>query len=196
MKRTLRKLTAELPQANAHIQVRMAGAGQLQEQMELIDPGSFGVFMSGIKSDVTAFVHGDLRRQFIDYFTLNGGEARESSVDMGTAVSDESIHFEVHIRMAFGRDLPSGLRQDSGIALLSSCLHFVAAAVTRAEANLESAAIPAAQPRSGRLQAVDLPPEVLRQLLSQQATGVSPAQASIMARSASDDSSQGPGQYL
>jgi hypothetical protein len=194
VKRTLRKLTAELSQVNAHIQVRTAGAGPLQEQMELLDPGSFSVFMSGIKSDITAFVHGDLRRQFIDYYTLNGGEARESSVDMGGAVSDESIHFEVHIRMTFGRDLPSGLRQDSATALLSSCFHFVAAAVTRAEANLESAAIPAAQSRSGRLQAVDLPPEVVQQLLGRQASQGAPAQVSILARSASDDS--GPGQYL
>lgn len=188
-------MTAELPQVNTYVQVRLAGSGQIQQRMEKLDPGSFAVLMSGIKSDVISLVHGDFRKQFVGFYTQNGGKAKESSIDLGASMSDDSIHMEVHIRMTFGRDLPGQIRQNSASALMAACFQFTSASVERAETILASAAIPAAHPRSG-MQQVDLPPEAIQQLLAQQGMQTASPHVAVLARASSDDTTPTPGQYL
>ena len=197
MRPTFRNFTADFPQINAQVQVRLAGAGQLQKDMELFEPGSFGVMMSGLKSDVVSFVHGDFRRQFIQYYSQQEITVVEtSSVEAGMQVADATASFQAYVRLSFARQLPGEMRQDAATSLAASCLQFASANATRARDIISSAQLPAGHTCGTGQQITNLPPEIMQQLAQQGGQG-GYAQAPVLTQlSNSPDTMPGPGKYL
>lgn len=194
MKETLKTLHASLPQAGAHFRVCLTGSGQLQEQMETVDPGSFELLMSGVKSDIASFVHGPLRRQFIEHYDMSGVAPKSSHIDMNAVLSDSSFKLEVGVRLMFSWDLPGEMRQDVATAVVASCFQSASAGAARAEARLAAAVAPTAQQLTGISQVANLPPGAMQYAVQQQLMQGAP-QMSVVAQTSSDDS-MGPGQYL
>jgi hypothetical protein len=197
MRPTLRKFTAEFPQINAYVQVRLTGSGQLQQDMEQFEPGSFGVMMSGLKSDVISFVHGDFRRKFMEFYSQQGAPvAEESSVQAGMRVGDSVVNFEVFVGLTFGRQLPGETRQDAATVLAGTCLQFASANAARAREIIASANVLSGHTCSEGQQIVNLPPEVMQQLMQQGSQGGHALAPVLTQLSNSPDTMPGPGQYL
>ena len=198
MKPMLRKLTAELPQIDTRVTMRLQGSGQLQQAMEDYESGSFGMMLSGVKSDMISLVHGDFRHQFMQFFLENGScKAGDATVEVGSSMSDADIHFEVYVRLAFTQQIPATLRQNAANSLATNCLRYAIMGASQARtvlSSIDNAAV--SGPTMGEHQVVNLPPEVMHQLLAQQGRLDGMSAASLIQASGSSDSSPGPGQYL
>jgi hypothetical protein len=199
MKPTLRKLTAELHQVNTHVKVQLQGSGPLQQELEKVESGAFGIMMSGVKCDVIELVHGEFRRQLMGFYVQNGGGKEEySEVEVASVMADSNIRFDVNVQLTFAREIPDEMRQNAASTLTAACLQFASASVSRARLNLAMAnAQHGAELPYGMTPGIDLPPEALRQIVAQQVHQGDTSPVTIMTRaSGTDTSSQSPGQYL
>lgn len=198
MKPMLRKLTAELPQIGTYVKVHLQGSGQLQRDMETFERGSFGVLMSGVKSDVTELIHGDFRRQFIQFIMQNGtDEQAHSEVGMSSVMADDNLRFEVSVQLAFAWQVPSVIRQNAVNTLTAGCIQYAAASVSRAQMILAAALEHAGHSPHGGQQSLSLASSALEHMLAQQQAqqGATPTLVTTQS-STSDDGSTGLGQYL
>lgn len=198
MKPMSRKLTAELPQIGTYVKVHLQGSGQLQQDMEAFERGSFGVLMSGVKSDVTELVHGDFRRQFIQFIMQNGtDEQAQVEVGMSSVMADDNLRFEVNVQLAFAWKVPSALRQNAVSTLTAGCVQYAAASVSRAQMILATALEHAGQSPHGGQQSLSLASSALERMLAQQQVQQGAAPTVVTTQSPSgDDGSAGLGQYL
>lgn len=198
MKPMSRKLTADLPQIGTQVRIHLKGSGQLQQDMEAFDNGSFATMMAGVKSDATALVHGDFRQQLINFLTEHGSKGEEeSAVEVSSVMADDSVRFEISVQLSFAWQLPAELRQNAATSLTAGCMQYATASASRARMIMAAALEHAGQTPRGGQQSISLASNALQQMLAQQMTEGEGHAASIVTQSSSTDSSlPGPGQYL
>lgn len=198
MKPTSRKLTADLPQIGTQVKLRIAGSGQLQQDMETFDNGSFATMMAGVKSDAIAFIHGDFRQQFLKFLTQHGSGGQESSVvEVSSVMADDTMRFEVNVQLSFGWQLPLEIRQGAASSLTASCMQFATASASRAQMILAAALEHAGQTPHGGPQSISLASSALQRMLMQQTEQGEGVPAGVMMQSSGvEDPRPTPGQYL
>lgn len=191
-----RSITATLPQAHATVKLKFVGSGQIQDDMKKDGRSSFEDMMSGIRSDMTSYVHGGFRRQIVEFLAQQECETHESAIEYGTTLSDDDLHISVHVQVTFGKDMPLMFKRGAVMALAGSCIETASANTAEARALLSGNGI--VIPNPGQLQTITVSPEVYQQLIAQKASGegTAPSADFSLTQKATSPNSDSPGQYL
>lgn len=198
MKPVTREFTVELHQVGATVKVIMEGSGPLQERIEFLEKGAFRTLMSGLKSDMLAFVHGDFRRKLIaigQQFKPEIGNPVE--VKVASAIADDVVKFQLYANVKFTWQLTNEMKQDF-TTTLTACFHGNASAsVNNALESLGANVVMPSNPQGNGMMQMAMTPEMLQQLEAVQGGGGMQIPASMIARGITVvDDQPAPGQYL
>lgn len=196
MKPVVRNLTVTLPQIDVAIRLSMEGNGPLRTAIEALQPGSFGILMDGLKSDMMAYIHGSFRMQLMDVYTqLQTPRSNNPEIiSYGIESSDNVSEFALKTSVTFYRLLSNEDMRDIAFKLTSCFFGNTSTSITRAQQNIARAAInETSQPLvAGTPQGIVTAADVRQQIQELQGQGAM-AMSSAMGYAPDD---QAPGQYL